>query len=219
MKRRDIRFFDRETDWSVVERSLPHWSQAAAITFVTWRLADSLPQAVLEQLDREIESLLGKEGIGSTSDYSSQIQRFPAKKRSLIQRKLFGVRDKFLDRGFGDCQLAIRECASFVIKSLQHFDGERYFLTDAVVMPNHVHFLCAFKNETAMLKQCNEWKRFTARQINKLLSRSGEFWQVDQFDHLVRNAPSFDYFRDYIAENPRQAGLGEGQSLHFQKEM
>ena len=218
MKREDIRFFDQETEYDVVQRALPHWSQAAAVTFVTWRLADSLPKAVLVQLDREIEILLSEDGI-LRNEWKTQIDALPAKQRSLIQRKLFAVRDKFLDQGFGDCQLANQPCAKIVVKSLQHFDGERYFLSDAVVMPNHVHFLCAFEDETSMLKQCSEWKRYTARKINALLSRTGELWQVDQFDHLIRNDLSFKYYRDYIANNPHKAGLPNNQYLHFQKEM
>lgn len=47
------------------------------------------------------------------------------------------MRDKYLDQGHGECHLAKPDCAEIVLESLQRFDTERYFLTDAIVMPNH----------------------------------------------------------------------------------
>ena len=92
-------------------------------------------------------------------------------------------------------------------------------LDDFVIMPNHVHFLCAFSGQSEMLKQCAEWKRFSARQINKHLGRTGEFWQVDQFDHLVRNLEQFEYYRRYVSENPKKAGLRTGTCMHYQRNL
>jgi len=130
---------------------------------------------------------------------------------------LFATRDRFLDQGFGACKLSDPRCSRIVLDSLCKFDTERYFLTDAVVMPNHVHFLCAFADEEKFLSQCTEWKRYTGRQINRLLSRSGEFWQVDQYDHLIRSPEQFEHYRRYIANNPVNARLPSGSFLHFQK--
>ncbi len=60
MEKSDITFFDPNADWTVVERGLPHWSQAGCVCFVTWRLNDSLPLEALEQVEREIAILLRK---------------------------------------------------------------------------------------------------------------------------------------------------------------
>jgi REP element-mobilizing transposase RayT len=100
-----------------------------------------------------------------------------------------------------------------VLHYLRRFDGDRYELTDFVVMPNHVHVLVAFRDEEAMLKQCAGWKRYTARQINETIGASGEFWQEDAFDHLVRGPEQFRYYRRYIAENGRRAYLSETDYL------
>ena len=43
--------FDREGEVLIVERRLPHWSQAGAICFITWRTLDSMPQPVLWMLE------------------------------------------------------------------------------------------------------------------------------------------------------------------------
>jgi putative transposase len=88
-----------------------------------------------------------------------------------------------------------------VADSLHHFDGDRYYLSDYVVMPNHVHLLAAFPSEDAMLGQCESWKHYMARQINAIVHQQGRFWQQDVFDHLVRSAEEFHHLRKYIAEN------------------
>jgi len=89
-------------------------------------------------------------------------------------------------------------------------------MADFVVMPNHVHLLAQFRDEDAMRKQCTSWARYTARQINRSLGRKGSFWQKEAFDHLVRSAEQFDYYRRYIAENPRKAHLEPGEYYLYQ---
>jgi hypothetical protein len=42
-------------------------------------------------------------------------------------------------------------------------------------MPNHVHLLAAFANEEAMLSQCESWKHYTARAINRARLKPGEY--------------------------------------------
>jgi putative transposase len=128
----------------------------------------------------------------------------PADRRR-VRSSLFAAWDDQLDRGAGACVLARPELSRIVAESLLHFDGQRYDLTDFAVMPNHVHLLVAFREEDMLLKQCRSWKRFTSRQINAVLGRHGQFWQVEQFDHLVRSEDEFTSFRRYIAENPQHA--------------
>src|SRR6266540_4276355 len=49
-----IFFFDRDAEYRVIDRRLPHWSQMGVLTFITWRTCDSMPKAVLDRwrLDR-----------------------------------------------------------------------------------------------------------------------------------------------------------------------
>jgi type I restriction enzyme R subunit len=218
MKKQDIGTFDPNAEYSVLERGLPHWSQAGSVCFVSWRLHDSLPRSVLAQLDGEIESLLRRNGL-TISSWCSNRQSIANKLVDDLVRKMFAIREKFLDQGYGDCVLAQPRCANIVIDSLRYFDEQRYFLTDAIVMPNHVHFLCAFRAETEMLSQCRSWKRFTANAVNKKLGRRGPLWQVDQFDRLVRSDAEFEKFRRYIAENPKRAGLEAGTWMHWSKKL
>ena len=45
--------FDPKADLSISEHFRPHWSQAGAIVFITFRTADSIPQEVLDRWERE----------------------------------------------------------------------------------------------------------------------------------------------------------------------
>jgi len=109
------------------------------------------------------------------------------------------------------------ELAEVVANSLMKFDGDRYLLTDFVIMPNHVHLLAAFPDEESMLSQCEAWKHFTATQINRALGTKGRFWQQDGFDHLVRSEEQFLTLRRYIEENPVHAKLSSGEFIHYAK--
>ena len=178
-----------------------------------------MPKAALARLDWEIAEFLRSEGLDAKGDWRRELLKRDDKTRGRIQWKLFATRDRFLDQGRGDCLLARPELSQIVEDSLRNFDEDRYFLTDAVIMPNHVHFIAAFKDEPALLKQNTEWKRFTARSINRSTGRRGEFWQLDQFDHLIRSPEQFEHYRRYIANNPKQANLRAGQFRHYQKEL
>ena len=220
MKRDDLQFFDKTQDFAVFDqRRLPHWIQAGTLCFITWRVADSLPQGILKQLDAEIDQYLTTLGISIIQELPDFLEKSDLKTRSQIHWRMFTIRDHFLNRGMGRCPLRNPIHAYIVLDSLRTFDEDRYFLTDAVVMPNHVHFIAAFGDNDSMLQQCTAWKRFTGRAINQLEGRTGEFWQADQFDHLIRGERQFAYFRQYISENPTKPKLREGEFLHWSKNL
>ena len=56
-------------------------------------------------------------------------------------------------------------------------------------------------------KILHSWKSFTAKEANKLLGRSGDFWQVESYDHLIRNEADFRHAVRYVLNNPKNAGL------------
>jgi putative transposase len=97
-----------------------------------------------------------------------------------------------------------------------HFSDRRlYALGDYVIMPNHAHVLVWFpESEISMKLQCRSWKRMSSLGINRLLGRSGHFWQGESYDHIVRSQAQFEHYRRYIAENPLKAKLREGEYTH-----
>lgn len=207
--------FDPRQEFAVVERRLPHWSQAGTIAFITWRTWDSMPAHVIEAWLAERDALLRQHGIDpSRGGWEAGVQTLPARVARALTLSVSARWNEHLDALHGTCVLRRPELARIVADSLRRFHGERYLLTDYVVMPNHVHLLAAFADEGAMLDQCDSWKHFTAREINRAPGRKGRFWQQDGFDHLVRSADDFENYRRYIADNPRQARLQPGQYVH-----
>jgi REP-associated tyrosine transposase len=50
-------------------------------------------------------------------------------------------------------------------------------------------------------------KLYTAREANKVLQRSGTFWEHESFDHYIRNEAEWKRTVKYVLENPVKAGL------------
>ena len=166
---------------------LPHFDGGEIAQTVTFRLFDSMPQAMLEQWRAELQSLPSEE--------------FDREWRKRI--------DAYLDRGYGNCYLREDRLAEIVQQALRRFDGERYALHAWVVMPNHVHVLFTPKPGWEMSQITHSWKSFTASACNKALQRNGEFWQREPFDRFIRNDKHYASAVSYIENNPVKAGLCE----------
>ncbi len=116
------------------------------------------------------------------------------------------LRDEMLDHGWGACWLRRPEIAQLVEDAFLRFDQERYRLLAWTVMPNHAHVLIVTKPGVPLGSVVSSWKRFTARQANKQLGRTGAFWQADYWDRYIRNDEHFAAVTDYIDLNPVKAG-------------
>ena len=177
----------------VSRRNLPHYRQDDAVYYVTMRLADSLPAAKLKQWHAEME------------------QMPPEERKMHVARRM----EVWLDRGEGQCILERPGAAELVEKSFRDRDGLHYLLDEYVVMPNHAHVLVMPIDGTALSEIVHAWKNYTAHEINRLLGRNGALWQVEPFDHIVRDTTALLRFRQYIRNNPaKQSGrrslLGSG---------
>ena len=190
--------FVKDAEIAIHGRHLPHWKQNGVTYFVTFRLADSLPQSRLQQWKDERERWLSLH----PRPWSDEEKRSYA---AFYQRI-----EAWLDAGMGSCMLAEKDGGALVASALRHFDGERYVLDQFVVMPNHVHVLVRAGDAKDLSKHLHSWKSYTAHQLNKRLKRSGTVWQDESFDHIVRSVPHLEHFRIYIEENPRKAGLTSG---------
>lgn len=230
--------FDREAEVDVSARNRPHWDQNGAVTFVTIRLADSMPKAVVARWLAEKDDWLKAHGLDSSHgspsressgygldsesratksyDSSSSGDAALASAPRHIQRAFHKFKNQRwhenLDNCQGKCLLRQRRFADIVAESLLKFDGQRYDVERFVVMPNHVHMLIQMRPGWGLRKQCESWMRFTGRQINSLNGTSGEFWS-EPFDHVVRNESQFQYLQAYIVDNPTKARLAQGDYL------
>lgn len=95
---------------------------------------------------------------------------------------------------------------------LLYHDGARYKLSAWVVMPNHIHFLLMPNPDTELSSIAHSIKPYTAHEANKILKRSGQFWQEEPFDRYTRDTNRFDKVVAYIENNPVKARLCEKPS-------
>jgi putative transposase len=214
----DFHLFDANSETHIVERRLPHWSQAGTVCFITWRTHDSMPRAVLEAWFQDRNRWLQINGIDPVDrQWRQKLQKLDRHVARQFLNSFWNRWHDALDQSQGACVLRCPGLAAIVAQGLRHFDGERYLMFDFVVMPNHVHLLASFPDEGAMLAQCESWKHYTAMQINRRLNRKGRFWQQDGFDHLVRSEEQLEYLRRYIQGNPAKAMLRPGEFVDFSR--
>ena len=190
-------FLDPYSDIDIHEHRLPHWQQGDVFYFVTYRLADALPAAKVAEWREEKESWL-----------RYHPEPWDAKTQAEYHRRFSARIDKWLDAGYGSCLLRQPELAGVVADAFRHFDGERYDLDSFVVMPNHVHVLFRLRSGEVLEEVIHSWKSFTAKVINRAqergrLARTGQVWQEEYWDRLIRNERHLAAVRDYITRNPK----------------
>lgn len=187
-------------------RHLPHWRQDGATYFVTFRLADSLPQSKPHEL-RGIK----EEWVRRHSPPRSQADW------EILHRELTQFAEKWLDQGFGSCVLADKRASAIVVNSMHHFDNDRYDLNCHVVMPNHVHLLVRplrpgqYPLETIL----QSWKTYTSREIHRQVGGAGTLWQEESFDRIVRDEEHLYRCIQYIGRNPLRADCSLEQCQYW----
>lgn len=187
-------------------RNLPHIQPAGATLFVTFRLANSIPQTILNELRAKSNHLERQLNTISNTAFRQQ-KLYEAKKL------LFGLWDKALDQNTNKPHwLKKPQIAKIVADSIHYRDKQVYDLDAYCIMSNHVHLII-----TPLLKDKETYhplqaimhslKRYTAYQANQLLQRTGQFWHHENYDHYVRNPDELTRIRRYVLENPAKAGL------------
>src|SRR5262249_4350203 len=142
---------------------------------------DSVPAELARAWHRQRADWLREHGIDPLApDWKARLRRVPAVEGQFHQKFSREFMD-YLDKGHGACVLKRPELAKSVGDTLLHFDGQRYLLSDFVVMPNHVHVLVGLLGDTDLDKQCYSWKKYTAFELNRALGRKGRFWQEESF--------------------------------------
>jgi putative transposase len=205
--------FDPTSEVQIHEYCRPHWGQAGAVVFITFRTHDSIPLHVVEQWERDKQDWMASRGHEG-KHWSEVLPTLPNAERFAFLKAFNRAREISLDACHGRSPFRQPSLAKIVSDALLYFDGQRYRMGDFVVMPNHVHLLAAFPSADAMRKQYGSWLHFTAVQVNRELGVKGRLWQKEPFDHLVRSPEQYELLRTYIAENPAKAGLKAGEFLY-----
>jgi putative transposase len=183
-------------------RYLPHWRQEGVTYFTTFRLADSLPQARLQEL--------------ATLRVEWEREHPPPRSEAQWQdlsRTTFEHLERWLDAGSGCCILRQNWAAEIMEQKLHHFAYQKYELGAYVIMPNHVHLLVRpFSDKHDPLERLEQgWKMFSSREINAARGTKEQLWQFESFDRIVRDEEHLDRCLQYIGNNPSKARLQVGE--------
>ena len=178
---------------------LPHWTKEYATYAITFRLADSLPNSVLEHHFQESERL---QKLISTSE-----EGIAKEAKARLQEHQSTHLEAALNKQEGACWLKDPEVAKIVTETIQHFEGERYELGAWCIMPNHVHLIIQPYPHHELADILASIKKYSAREANLHLKREGHFWQKESYDHIIRHLEDFRAQTKYIEENPVKANL------------
>lgn len=202
----DDLYFDEHGDIDATRRNLPHWQQDGKLYFVTWRLADSLPQEQLAQLNADRTAWVHRHGNALVRHLSPKLREEWYK---LFHRRM----QRWLDAGYGSCVLKRREAKQIMIDALHYFEGERYRLGCFAIAGNHVHVLVAPMAGIDLSDILHSWKSFTGNAINKAVGQQGRLWMDESFDRLVRDRVHLERVEAYIARHERQGVYVELRDL------
>jgi len=164
---------------------LPHIDVDGLTQFVTWRTADSIPQAVLDSWRVELSKAKDDE-----------------RWRELARRT-----EHYCDQGHGECPMRDPRAARGLQECLLHDHGTQYELHAWVVMPNHVHVLLCPREGVSLSTIMHRLKTASAHAVNRAVGRKGSLWQIEYFDRYVRSGDHFAGAKRYTEWNPVKAKL------------
>ena len=104
--------------------------------------------------------------------------------------------------------LADKKVASIIFKAFDWLEAEnRLEWICIMVMPDHLHTVIKLEEGQTLSKVLHSMKRYTAREINKHLSRDGTFWQKGYTDWGIRKEATLNATLRYCYANPVRKGL------------
>ncbi len=175
-------------------RHLPHWRQDGATYFVTFRLADSIPEAQLTEL----------RNFRNHWEFTHPEPRSDADWEELA-REHFRRTEVSLDAGHGACHFREQHWRDELTACMQRFNNQRFHLSCSVIMPNHCHAIMRPFDGEELEKLLGAMKGAVARRINSAIGGHGELWQQECYDRIIRDVEHLQRVIQYIGRNP--AGL------------
>jgi REP element-mobilizing transposase RayT len=196
---------------------LPHCDKPGLTQFITFRLWDSLPASrrgewehllfINERSNAPRSGAPDDAAPGGARSIASPERKQRREQHSIASRAQRIKLEDYLDRGLGECFLRDPRIATMMENTIRFHHGRRFELLAWVVMPNHVHVLIRVGDTAPLSRIVQNWKSISAVAANKLLGRSGGFWQLDYWDTFLRDAEQTRKAIRYIENNPVKANL------------
>ena len=211
------------------KRHRPHIHPPDSIIFVTYRLAGSIPKAVVRAYKAKKDWLVNQLNVVRKADLANsdeQMRRWHAQVEEFNRAWFVKFEDVMHKAKTGPMWMKNEHVADSVASSLQKLDGNAYRLDAYSVMSNHVHavfkpflserelregfdergHLIFISQHPGLSRIMQSLKGGSSRECNRILSRAGQFWEHESFDHVIREGKFYDTIR-YVLNNPVKAGL------------
>ena len=182
---------------------LPHFYKGHSCFFITFRLADSLPQHIILDLQKKMNEEIYN--LRSTNKTVKQLEI------ENIKNKYFKKFDHQLNNfPYGLCVLKDEFIAQILYDKILSYHNVYYDLKCLSIMPNHVHLLLSTLGNSE-IPQVGKWlqliKGGSSYLINKALNTSGNLWAKESFDRYIRNELHYRNSFYYTVNNPKVAKL------------
>ena len=205
---------------SFYKRNLPHYQPIGYAYFITSRLVGTIPYSIYKKLKKDYEKRLKE-----IAELKSKTKKWNEYQE--LHKNYFLKTENILDSGsHGKLWLRNKQIATILANTFHFYDNKRYDLICYTIMPNHFHLVLFPKlerykeflakhianNNTEetfyyISKIMQDIKKYSAKESNKILHRSGKFWQNESYDHVIRNKEELLNIVNYVLDNPVKAGL------------
>jgi putative transposase len=187
---------------------LPHYYPNDAVFFITFRLTGSLPRSAIRDIRDDLNM------------HNKRLQK------KLDWEHRFTNYDRALEKAKQNSQWLLDKRAADKVASAIHYqDGKDYDLAAYCIMPNHVHVVFGIgdhgifetieQTHTLSDKKISQimhsLKGYTSKEANRILGRSGPFWEDESYDHVIQNDYELERIVSYILDNPVKSGLVENR--------
>ena len=223
------------TNKTYYRRNLPHYQPEGYTFFITFRLTGSLPINVIERLKAEyknhikdLESLKSNKEkqskyLEAKWNYFEKFDSFLDKysnnnflKNEVVARLVY---DSILFRDRQQYNLIcfcimpnhVHTVFTPVDRDLsrsqlptENVDRDLSRFTNNIANNSDINVALQFPIVTNILRLL---KGSTARECNKILNRTGAFWQHESYDHVIRSEDELNRIIEYILNNPVRAKL------------
>ncbi len=231
-------------------RYLPHWQPAGATIFITYRLADSLPKHVLQKIENEHQQnlrdaqaagklnsemrwLLNKKriiAIDNALDFEKSGPHWLLDPRAteLIVGNLHHHADRLYHLW---AYILMSNHVHALVQPLAIVTQTAGLGTNPNALPGRLGYVPPdFEqdidlNYVSVARIYHSLKSYTSKKANAILGRHGQFWQIESYDHWIRDEQEFWRIIEYIENNPVKVGLcqkpedWQWSSAHKRKEL
>jgi len=213
----------------ITRGNLPHWYVSGAAHFVTYRLAGTIPREVLEALTKHKDELLTRP---LPQGMSPRERRRLVHKQLFAEYDAYLDANRAIDWLVRPSVAALirrnlyhHNASKYQLLAYCIMPNHVHVLLQPIVPVDEAARFVGPDEASRFVYDDNEpcgeladsqspltvimhsLKSYTAHEANKLLGRTGQFWQHESYDHWIRDDDELERVVAYINANPVKVGL------------